>query len=223
MEYRQWIDEVFNWEPNIPEQSVGIQGQMSPDETLLLISQTFEHAGKDLATFSDIQIANGIDFMINEVNEPLYAVYDARVPLALRRRTIASFVPLYRDLFAVRCDNCQVDNASNPLNTLCYMLWDAGALTLDGLKQRNDPEANVLCESFMDVLETILFLPHTACQESALHGLGHSIISCNDDRERFPKSYRSKMIDMINRYLRQKGIGSRLLKYAKQAKTGVIL
>ena len=229
MEYNEWIDELFNREPvdefelDWSEDFFTAVYQMSSEQMLCLIATTFERAGSDLANYSDVQTALGINLLTNEVNDPLRVVYDVNVPLALRQRTIESFVPLYRDFFAKRCDNGMLDDSHDPLDMRCYMLWDAGIMSIYGfMTNGNDPDREILCEAMMDMFEQILFIPNMACQESALHGLGHSIMCCHD-RELFPKSYARRMVDMIKRFLKIPSLEPKLRKYAKLAMTGQIM
>ena len=229
MEYNEWIDELFNREP-INESDLDWSERfeeelyrMSSEQTLRLIAMTFERSGSDLARFSDVQASCGINLLTNECHDPLRAVYDIKVPLALRRRTIESFVPLYRDFFSQRCSNCPVNNSAKTLDIRCHMLWDAGSMSMYGFMVNGDPDGEELCEAMMAMFESILFLPHVACQKSALHGLGHSISICSWNKKRFPKSYAGKMIDMIKRFLKLKTLDPSIRQYAEQAKTGQLL
>jgi hypothetical protein len=227
MEYQVWIDEIFNrkqvdefdldWSDDFCDRLYKMEGE----EILRLISLTFEQSGTDLMPFSDVQASFGINFLTNETRDPMHAVYDINIPLAIRRQTIESFVPLYRDFFTKRCDDCFSSDTKNPLNTRCYKLWYSDHPDIYCFLQGNGPDANEMCETFIDMLEKILFIPHTACQESALHGLGHSIMRCSFSKE-YPKSYSRRMLVVIDQNL-QSSIGNKnLIQYAKQAKTGQI-
>jgi hypothetical protein len=59
-------------------------------------------------------------------------------------------------------------------------------------------------------MERTLAVPHVACQESALHGLGH-----------WRDAYRQRVEAIVDAFLRgAKGAPAELLHYARQARAG---
>ncbi|HEX6963988.1 MAG TPA: hypothetical protein VF175_19125 [Lacipirellula sp.] len=99
---------------------------------------------------------------------------------AARTSFMHSVKMLYEKGFAVYCSQYlgHLDHgkeAARPLNSPCYMLWD-----MDGIECRalhNDEEMTQLS---LEVLKHALGIPHPACQESALHGLGQLAFSHKD-------------------------------------------
>ena len=80
-----------------------------------------------------------------------------------------SFRFLYSDLFRIRCSETlgHLSEPGSALNTLCYMLWDTSPL---GFLVQERPLP--IRKALFKVLAEALDLPHRACIESALHGLG---------------------------------------------------
>lgn len=144
-----------------------------PAATVALIGQTCERSGVDLMAFSDEQVRAGLDFIFNASCSNLaFALKDESVPPRLSHATLARIEDLYRQCFAVRCAPAAShldEQPSTPLNSFCYMLWDVSPLTSWG----HDARGTSSCAAVLDVLEKCLYIDHTACVESALHGLGH--------------------------------------------------
>jgi len=144
--------------------------------TLDYITRTFEDPLRALAPFADGEIGAGL-WSLGSGGEGLHTVSDPKLPWDLRRRCIQTFVTLFRDLFQTRCtstlSHLERPGADVPpssqLNSACYMWWDFDCW----VASRTPLAANPLDEAFLDSMQSILAIPHLACQESALHGLGH--------------------------------------------------
>jgi hypothetical protein len=78
---------------------------------------------------------------------------------------------LFADLFAPRCTPSlgHLSETGGPLNTVCYMWWDE----FPAIALPDDPDRAMLHGAALQVMAYSLQLPSMACQESALHGLGH--------------------------------------------------
>ena len=57
------------------------------------------------------------------------------------------------------------------LEMICSMFWDVACFG----GPAGQREGNLFEDAVLDVLEDTLQFPHAACQESAVHGLGHRI------------------------------------------------
>jgi hypothetical protein len=89
------------------------------------------------------------------------------------------------------------------------MWWDLLPIT----GQPNDPGQTGLDREILGVMESTLRLDSVACQESALHGLGH-----------WQRSYPRRVTEIINSFLqRQQGLREELRTYAKSAVQGCVL
>ncbi len=94
-----------------------------------------------------------------------------------------------------------------PLNSSCYMLWD-----MDGIECPAVNGEEEMLEASLDVLAFALRLDHAACQESALHGLGH--LSHSD---------RTKTTPIIRDFIRRTDPRGALKTYAENAIVGCVL
>src|SRR5262249_31399709 len=134
-------------------------------------------------------------------SDTVYLFRQSMVPEEVRLDAVRQMKHLYRDCFARRCSPslAHLSEPGGPLNGFCYMLWDVSPLT--------SWNAVVL-----EVMEDALDVPHDACIESALHGLGHRYFG---DKERVPA--------IIDRFLgRATGLRPELRAYAQAARQGEI-
>src|SRR5581483_9708641 len=94
-------------------------------------------------------------------------------PLADRVACLRLIPTLYRALFVPRCTERlgHLSEQDGRLDMICYMFWDVACFG----GPPGDREGNLFEDSVLEVLEDVLELPHAACQESAVHGLGHRI------------------------------------------------
>jgi hypothetical protein len=181
----------------------------NPEQIARLIAGTFERSGELLARFSDAQLDQGFRFLLDAGgSEFMFSLVQADVPAAMRLRTLRSFVPLFEQVMAVRCSLhlSHLDEPSaNPLNGICYLWWDV--LPIHGcpdVAARREFDAEVLL-----VLERLLAIPHDACRESALHGIGHWSI------------YYPHIARVVDGFLAQTPhLRPELVAYAQSAKVG---
>ena len=97
---------------------------------------------------------------------------------------------------------------ANPLNSSCYMWWDSIPLCPNG-SEEDIPRLDITC---IEVMEKILSLNSLACQESALHGLGH-----------WAYAYPKRVSKIITTYFRQsKRKHADLREYAEKARRGMV-
>ena len=140
---------------------------------------------------------------------------DESIAWEVQTRFIRSFAGLFRELFATRCTPHLshlirgADSGVSPLNSACYMWWDfdcfcPGATPVAAHKKVD--------EEFLEVMRLTLALPHDACRESALHGLGH-----------WHRAYPDETVNIIDAFLaRNKDIREELRRYALAARCGCI-
>jgi hypothetical protein len=175
----------------------------SKEQKVMLIGETFLRCGVDLARFTDRQVCNGLNYMFNNsISDTVYLLCQKGVAEELRINAVRQMKHLYRDCFAKRCSSslCHLSESAGPLNGCCYMLWDVSPLT--------SWQSVVL-----EVMEDALYVPHDACIESALHGLGHRYF--NDE---------TRVTEIIDRFLNKtKGLRPELREYARKARQGMIL
>ena len=138
------------------------------------------------------------------------ALNDGSLPLRDRIACVNEIRTLYRELFVPRCAERlgHRSEQAGRLEMACYMFWDIAAFG----GPPGEREGNLLEDAVLDVLEDLLRLDHAACQESAIHGLGHRV---GRHPERAPA--------IVERWLRTGRVrDERLRAYAAAARTGCI-
>jgi len=162
-------------------------------EKVAYLTRLFNDPEPALAWFSDAQIAQGLYYLVdNACGGHAIAVADRSVPMAERLACVASLSNLYARLFAPRC-----------------MWWESwpGAWITD------DPDRALLSEAEFAVMDAALALDSIACQESALHGLGHA---CRGAPERVAAG--------IDAFLAARtDLRPELASYARSARGGCVL
>jgi GTP-binding protein len=138
-----------------------------PIQALTFVTKLFENPVTHLSRYSDAQIDQGLWFIVGTANSKHFDwIVDGRVDLRLRKRCIRSIENLSHALFAPRCSD-EVISGTKPLDSICYMLWDL-AIHDKVLDAEIGREA-------VNTLARIITIPSIACQQSALHGLGHLV------------------------------------------------
>ena len=212
---QQWIAHVFDhpvtdpewhWAPDAPELD------LAPGLAAQFIAETFEAGGELLARFSDAQLNQGFYYLISAgLWGYMCELTDLRVPWHVRQRALRAVVPLFEQVMAVRCSphlSNLDEQPANPLNAVCYMWWDV--VPFNG--QPEDPDRAEFDQEVLSILRRILAIPHDACCESALHGLGH-----------WQSEYPETAAEIIDEFLgRSDGLRSELATYAGKARTGCI-
>lgn len=211
-----------------------------PSLTAGYLTRLFEDPGVLLPAYSDAQIDRGLNFLISSAcSNHFFALFDEAVPWPKRERGLRAIAILFRELYAVRCTvhfghlesvlpgKAALNRAlagqwphlfgrldigpepPNPLNGTCYMWWDICPLPYPF----RTPQARATLSVVLDVLQETLRLPSPACQEGALHGLGHLQSDAPVEVQR-----------IIDDYLRQKaGVHPALRDYARRAQSGSVL
>jgi hypothetical protein len=225
--YDDWLSWVFDQpvaHANEPAwyfgpDSAAWDPESAAEQTLEYLARLFSEAGILRQRFSSSQIAQGLWFLCDpSCSSHFFSLTDPGLPWQRRKSALAAILLLFRDLFAKECvphlshmqEQLDTDDstATSDLNLICYMFWDVAPLHPHGTTEQPDP-ADQVC---LDVMEQTLALPHPACQEAALHGLGH-----------WSGAYPEKVSEIIDRYLALGQIVSELTTYASQARDGQVL
>jgi len=212
---QRWIAHVFDrpitdpawyWNSDLEYLDPG------PTRTAELIAETYERSVDLFAPFSDAQLNQAFWFSVgSDASNYMFALRDESLPWDLRRRAIRPFYPLFEQVMATRCEPVLShfdETGANALNSACYMWWDIIPIC----SSRSVGGAAALDNEALAVMERILRIQHVACQESALHGLGHWKFNHPEFVE--------KTIDEFLR--RESNLRRELVGYAKAAKTGCI-
>jgi hypothetical protein len=202
LEMVEWIDRVFGG-PTSPDVNrlIELDEFCGPDQTTLLrLTEVFEAGGTLLARYSDESLNQAFWDLSSNV---LFALGDKSIEWALRHRLIGSFETLFREFFAVRCMPAlgHLDEAGSPLNSACYMWWDF------------DCWYSTPGSALVASMQSILAIDHAACQESALHGLGHW----------YHRGHSAAVQSIIDEFLESEHLRVELREYAHSARAGYVL
>lgn len=166
-----------------------------------------------LDEYLDEQVRDGLYFLIsNGCSSYTVALSDAKVPLQKRIACVDSMSILFSKFLNRRCSPhlSHLDQTgANPINSVTYMWWDI--IPLCG--HPNDRAYEELDEAALTMMQSTLNLESIACQESALHGLGH-----------WHMFYSDRVSETIDLYLkhREKQLSPELIRYAKSARQGCV-
>lgn len=216
--YDAWIRHVFDRPADDPgwyfDSSTGSTTfDASDEEVAALFIQTMMRSGQDLKVFSDEQVSHGLNYMTNPACSDICGrVSDRSLALPLRKAVVLSIRTLYADCLGRRCAPALSHNHESQgarLNITCFMFWDVTPL----LHWHRDPDRIEMEHMVLDVLRAGLELPNPACQESALHGLGHFHMA---------SGRRSDSNAIIAGYLERTAVSPALLRYAQSAATGTV-
>ena len=168
-----------------------------PPTIVSYLGQLFEGAAALLQPYADGQVAQGLGYLINNsLSNSMFPLMDPDVPWAERQRAICAMYVVFERIFDPKCSphlshaRTESDSLMNPLNGVCYMWWDVCPLQghagptaeedfilateeLVDSGPRVDPHAADLEAEILGILARTLALENVACQEAALHGLGH--------------------------------------------------
>lgn len=210
----EWIAHVFDHAVSDPAWHWGEDApawEGSAADTAVCVAETFERAGELLARFTDAQLNQGFWYLASaSCSDFMFCLTHESVPEALRLRALRSFVPLFEQVMARRCSahlSHLDEQPANPLNSVCYMWWDI--LPVHGEPDR--PERAAFDAEVLQVLGRLLKIPHDACRESALHGLGEWQI------------YDASAADLVEAFLEEtSGLRPELVAYALRARDGMV-
>jgi hypothetical protein len=213
----QWVGYVFDHPVADPAWHFAVDSpylELRPERTAELIAQTFEEGRLLLQPFSNEQLNQAFWFLLNSGNSDyMFSLTDASVPWPVTRRALRSFVPLFREVMAARCSPSLShldESGATALNSACYMWWDL--MPISEASAVGDSRKRPVHDEVLAVLAELLEIPHDACRESALHGLGHWAL------------FNPGAAAVIDEFLgRSTGLRRELLNYARQARAGCIL
>jgi hypothetical protein len=181
-----------------------------PPTGIAYLTRLFCEGPTVLQWFSDAQIAQGLNGLINTMavgDQPW--MRDSATPAADRAAVWSAIARFFGTVLAPRCEPVLGHLATEmprPINAITYMWWDS----FPGLANPGDPARAMVDDAELAALGTILRLESIACQESALHGLGHWV-------RREPRC-----AQLIDDFLAANSAPDELLAYARAARTGCI-
>lgn len=174
--FEDWRHFIFDHEPTGPEwyaDACAPYWNAPTDLTAQYLIRLFSDPCIHLERYSDEQINKGLWYLISPgLGEHMLCLDDERLALSIRTSVVRSCIHLFKLLFQFRCSRHLSHSDwihAAPLNSICYMWWDI--MPVYGGPVEADRKA--LQRAAIDVMSEILNLDNVACQESALHGLGH--------------------------------------------------
>jgi len=187
-----------------------------------LVAGVFMQAASIGSQFSERQVCMGLRYLVNPSSGPIaYRYLDASIDFEVRKWAIASMRFVFSDLFAQKLEGngAYREHGGLPLSygETCYMWWDM--FPRHGIPRRADMEDvdSVICQTIGSVLEVDVL----ACQESALHGLGHWFSSRPDEVETAVKSFLPRVPFALQQYAFE-AMPFALQQYAFEAMQGLV-
>ncbi len=182
--------------------------------TLAHLTRFFQSPSAVLGPYSDEQVDQGLWFIAHAGSSDfVFAIVDATAPVTDRVACVAAMAGLYDELFAPRCSPTLAqapDDATpaNALNSACYMWWDLLPL----FPCPADPDRSAIDLAALGVMRHALQMDSVACQESALHGLGH-----------WASGYPAEVQAAIDAFLERGDVHPAIRQYALDAREGHVL
>ena len=217
LSYPDWLNYVFDHAVPFYEQAWYFEPeadwwQPQPEQAVDYLARLFENPELLADEFSDSQIAQGLYYLIdNGAGAYCRFLTDGSVPIDARTACIEAFSTLFARLFQPRCEPVlsHLDEpGANALNRICYMWWDIMPIGAAAAPIPADP----IHQGCLAEMRETLRLPNPACQESALHGLGH-----------WAGAYPEFAATTIDAYLAANPkLRPELLRYAQAARSGCI-
>jgi hypothetical protein len=215
--YDDWIEHVFAhavpfYEPAWYFAANADWWDAPADLAIAYLTQLFEQPEPLVERFADSQIAQGLYYLVDSgAGGYCRFLTDSSVPTEARVACISAMQTLFARLFDARCAPVlsHLDEpGTNALNSICYMWWDI--MPLYG--QPDGRRANPTDDACLRVMRETLRLSNPACQESALHGLGH-----------WARAYPDFASAAIDAYLESNPAARpELVRYAQAARSGCV-
>lgn len=217
LSYSDWIGYVFDHAVPFYGQAWYLEPDADwfhpqPEQAIDYLTRLLEHPEPLVELFADSQIGQGLHYLVdNGAGAYCRFLTDETVLIEARTACIESMSTLFARLFQPRCAPVlsHLDEpGGSELNRVCYMWWDIMPIGATRASPRSDP----IQDGCLSEMHEILLLPNPACQESALHGLGH-----------WARAYPEFTAATIDAYLAANpNLRPELVRYAQAARSGCI-
>jgi hypothetical protein len=153
-----WDDDCDYWQPR-------------PREAVHFLTRLFDHPAEHLRDFTDAQVAQGLNYLVNTSVGMHPDLGDRATPAAERARLWDSVETFFATYLQPRCGDHlgHLSEEGSPLSIPCYMWWEGFPHTY----VLDEPDRDLVLNAEIDCLRHVAALGSAACQEAALHGLGH--------------------------------------------------
>ncbi len=214
--FPEWVRHIFDHPVSDPAWHWDLEADTTepPAPTCVAyLTQLFTNPNPILARYTDAQLNQGLWFLVSHsCSNYMFTLLEPEVEWPARQAGLRAITNLFAQLFANRCSphlSHLDERGANSLNSVCYMWWDL-------FPTWGQPESSTqtgVDGEVLVVMQRVLALNSLACQESALHGLGH-----------WQRRYPGVVQETIDIYLkREPGLEPRLRQYALSARTGCVL
>jgi hypothetical protein len=183
-----------------------------PRTGIAYLTRLFARGAEVLRWFHDDQIAQGLTGLVNTMavgDQPW--MRDPMTPGQERANVWPAIATFFEQVLAPRCVpelGHLATEVPPPINTVTYMWWES----FPALAEPDDPDRERIADAELDCLVRVLSLESPACQEAALHGLGHRL------------AHEPRCAEVIDRYLADGSAAApELVAYAESARSGCIL
>lgn len=215
--FESWVDYVFNHPVTNPQWHFDSRLHVKeppPEMIVPYLTSLFQNPEESLSSFTKDQVAQGLNYLVSpSCSNYMFALRDDSIPWEKRELCIAAIYNLYERYFSKHCAETlsHLGEEGNPLNGPCYMWWDV----FPWFGHPKESQYAKLDDAILSVMEKTLLINHVACQEGALHGLGH-----------WARDYPQRVAQTIDGFLNsstKKTIPFKLAQYAALARWGYIL
>jgi hypothetical protein len=191
-----------------------------PSNVVDCFTRVFEDPALVYPRFTSEQVGTGVNFLIEpSMSNIAFCLMDSSVPLEDRLRALRSIESLYRKFFAAVLPNDpSIRSSKSRASYISFMFWDVFPFFGRTVTMRDDPdvvarrdEHFAMERTCIDVIEETLAIDHFACQESALHGLGH-----------WSHTHRARVSKIVDKWLAQVEKNHPLREYAERARIGMV-
>lgn len=212
--YEDWITHCFDHAVGNPAWHFDLEApswEAPAGVTLEYLTRLFATSVSSVGRFNDGQLNQGFWYLASpSCSDHMFTLVDTSLSEASRLACVRSMIQLFSELFSARCTDAlshgnSTSDDKSELNAILYMWWDV--IPMHG--RPDDPSRKQLDAEVLTVLECQLKSCSLACQESALHGLGHWAIY-----------YPERVGSIISRYLLGQAAHSPLRPYALAASVG---
>ena len=218
LSYEDWLEHAFGRKVRIQQAAWFFDQDRDwwdpePAVAVAYLTRLFEHPEPALRWYSDSQIAQGLTYLLStSASGDNGWLCSTDVAIVDRVRCVETVASLFAQLFVPRCTphlSHLSETEAGSLNGVCYMWWDGfPCLALAG-----DPNLPRMQETALRTMARILGFKSLACQESALHGLGH-----------WQRDHDRQVCAIIDGFLAANPeIDTRLVSYANSARCGCVL
>ena len=212
--YEDWISHCFARPVSDPAWYFDVDSPSweAPSSTSLqFMTRLFTSSAHVCEQFTDAQLDQGFWYLVSPSgSDHMFALLDESLPEANRLTCLRAMNSLFQDLFAARCTDVassrrQSGEGLSPLNSICHMWWEV--IPIHG--KPADSTRRTLDATVLEVLQSQLEISSIACQESALHGLGH-----------WAHYYPERVEEIVAQFLESQNDNAKLRAYATAAAKG---